>query len=85
MDSSRTGFTKLLTFYRNVYGAVDTDDNYNKVPHDTLKIKVKIKIKIRVKAHGIDGKSLRWIRSWLSNRQQSVTINGSKSNCGMGG
>ena len=30
----------------------------------------------------LDGKVLRWIRSWLSNRQQRVTINGSKSNCG---
>ena len=61
MGSPRIGFTNLLTFYRNVYEAVDNDDNFDKVPHDRLLIKVR--------AHGIDGKSLLWIMSWLSNRQ----------------
>ena len=80
---SRSCLTNLLTFYKNVYEAVDNDANYdiiyldfskafNKVPHDRLLSKVR--------AHGIDGKVLRWIRSWLSDRQQRVTVNGSKSN-----
>ena len=37
---------------------------------------------IKVRTHGIDGKILCWIRSWLSNRQQRVTINSFKSNWG---
>ena len=30
--------------------------------------------------HGISGKTLAWIESWLSGRQQRVILNGSKSN-----
>ena len=78
-------FTNLLTFYRNVYEGVVNNANYDikyldfskafdKVPHDRLRSKVR--------AHRIDGKVLRWIRSWLSNKQQRVTIDGSKSNWG---
>ena len=84
-SKGRSCLTNLLTFYRNVYEAVDNGENYDiiyldfskafdKVPHDRLLNKVR--------AHGIDGKVLCWIRSWLSNRQQRVTINGSKSNWG---
>ena len=54
--------TDLLSFYRNVYEAVDNYANYDimyldfskafdKVPHDKLLSKVR--------AHGIDGKVLR--------------------------
>ena len=72
-NDSQHGFTKgrlcltnLLSFYRNVYEAVDNYENYDiiyldfskaldKVPHDRLLSKVR--------AHGIDGKVLRWIKS----------------------
>ena len=91
INDSQHGFSKgrscltNLTFYRNVYEAVDNDANYDimyldfskafdKVPHDRLLSKGR--------AHRIDGKVLHWIRSWLSNRQQRVTINGFKSNWG---
>ena len=80
----RSCLTNLLTFYRNVYETVDNDANYDiiyldfskafdKVPHDRLLSKVR--------THGIDG-IVRWIRSWLNNRQQRITINGPKSNGG---
>ncbi len=36
----------------------------------------------KVRAHGIDGKVLGWIGSWLGNRRQRVVINGSKSEWG---
>ena len=49
---------------------LDFSKVFDKVPHERLVNKVR--------AHGIDGKVLRLIRSWLSDRQQRVTINGSK-------
>ena len=70
-----------MSFSRKVYEVVDNDENciiyldlskaFDKVPYERLLSKVR--------AHGIDEKVIRWIRSWLSNRQQRVTINGSKS------
>ena len=59
-SKGRSCLTNLLTFYRNVYEAVDNDANYDiiyqdfskafdKVPHDRLLSKVR--------AHGIGGKS----------------------------
>ena len=89
---SQHGFTKgrscqtnLLSFYRPVYEAADNDDNYDviyldfskafdRVPHERLLSKIK--------AHGIDGKVYSWIKSWLSNREQRVIVNGEKSNWG---
>ena len=66
----------LYTFnYDIIY--LDFSKTFDKVPHDRLLSKVR--------AHGIDGKVLRWIRSWLSNRQQRVTVNGFKSNWGWRG
>lgn len=38
------------------------------MPHNRLLLKIK--------AHGIDGKILDWIQSWLSNRKQRVVLNG---------
>ena len=93
INDSQHGFTKgrscltnLLSFYRKVYETADNDKDYDiiyldfskafdKVPHERLLNKVR--------AHGIDGKVLHWIRAWLSNRQQRVTINGSKSEWGL--
>ena len=53
---------------------LDFSKAFDKVPRDRLVRKVR--------AHGINGKVLSWIRSWLSNRQQRITINDSKSNWG---
>ena len=54
---------------------LDFSKAFEKIPHDRLLSKVRV--------HGIDGKVFHWIRSWLSNRQQRVIINGFKSNCGV--
>ena len=73
-SKGRSCLTYLLTYHRNVYEEGDNDENYDtiylnfskafdKVPHDRLLGKVRV--------HGIDGKVLRWIRLWLSKRQQS--------------
>ena len=92
INESQHGFTKgrscltnLLSFYSKVYEAADNGDNYDilyldfskafdKVPHQRLLRKVR--------AHGIDGKILEWIRSWLADRQQRVVLNGFKSEWG---
>ena len=77
--------TNLLSFYSKVYEAADNGDSYDilyldfskafdKVPHQRLLRKVR--------AHGIDGKVLEWVRSWLSDRRQRVVINGFKSEWG---
>ena len=92
INESQHGFTKgkscvtnLLSFYRSVFEATDNDDNYDiiyldfskafdKVPHERLLRKIK--------AHGIVGKVLNWITSWLKNRTQRVVVNGEKSGWG---
>ena len=60
-----------------LYIYLDFSKAFDKVPHDRLLSKVR--------AHGIDGKVLRWIRSRLSDRQQRVTIAKSKKVEGGGG
>ena len=92
INDSQHGFTKgkscltnLLSFYKTVYQAADSDSNYDviyldfskafdRVPHERLLRKIK--------AHGIEGKVYNWIKAWLSNRKQRVVINGEKSGWG---
>ncbi len=80
ITKGKSCLTNLLSFYSKVYEAVDNGDSYDilyldfskafdKVPHQRLLRKVR--------AHGIDGKVLGWIGSWLGNRRQRVVINGS--------
>ena len=59
--------------YDNIY--LDFSKAFDKVPHERLLNKFR--------AHGINEKVHRWIGSWLSDRQQRVTINDSKSKLGM--
>ena len=58
--------------YHTVY--LDFSKAFDKVPHKRL-------IK-KVEAHGIGGEVLRWVKEWLSDRKQRVSINGEKSNWG---
>ena len=51
---------------------LDFSKAFDRVPHQRLLSKLK--------AHGIDGDIFNWIRSWLSNRKQSVVLNGCQSN-----
>lgn len=79
----RSCLTNLLSFFSEVYEAVDCDKAYDiiyldfskafdRVPHERLVRKVQ--------AHGIGGDILRWIKAWLNERKQRVIINGTKSN-----
>ena len=51
---------------------LDFQKAFDKVPH--------VRLIKKVKAHGIDGKILKWIETWLAGRLQRVVLNGSKSN-----
>ena len=80
--SGRSCLTNLLTFFSSVFESVDEGHNYDvvyldfskafdRVPHERLIRKVE--------AHGIKGDILKWIRAWLQDRKQRVSINGTKS------
>jgi hypothetical protein len=89
MHKSQHGFTKgrscltnLLTYLEDVTRAVDEghaldavyldfSKAFDKVPHKRLLHKLK--------AHGIGGKILQWINSWLNGRMQKVVLNGNES------
>ena len=50
---------------------LDFSKAFDKVPHKRLLRKLE--------AHGIEGKVLRWINAWLTDRQQRVVLNGHES------
>ena len=75
----RSCLTNLLIFLDKVTREVDEEHAldvicldfakaFDKVPHQRLLIKLE--------NHGIKGKVLNWIRSWLSDRKQRVSIRG---------
>ena len=83
--NGRSCLTNLLSFFSQVFEAVDSDKEFNivyldfskafdKVPHERLIHKIA--------AHGIGGNLLKWIKGWLTNRKQRVCINGNKSDWG---
>ena len=92
INESQHGFTKgkscitnLLSFNNKVYEAADSGENYDVLYLDFSKAFDKVphrRLLRKVKAHGIDGKVLGWIRSWLCDRRQRVVINGCKSEWG---
>ena len=78
----KSSLTNLLMFFEFVCKAVDNGEPvdviyldfqkaFDKVPHSRLLLKVR--------ALGIDGKIARWIKDWLENRKQRVTLNGCTS------
>ena len=50
---------------------LDFSKAFDKVPHERLAV--------MLQAHGISGKILDWIKSWLRGRKQRVVLNGSFS------
>lgn len=86
ITSTQHGFRKglscasnLLAFLENVTACVDDKQNvdtiyldlakaFDKVPHQRLLLKLK--------THGVDGLVCKWIKAWLSDRQQRVCVDG---------
>ena len=77
--SGRSCLTNLLDFMEEVTKELDNGNSvdvvyldfakaFDKVPHKRLLSKLE--------AHGVTGKILRWIESWLSNRRQKVSVEG---------
>ena len=89
---SQHGFTKgkscltnLLTFFRKVFEVVDNDENYDVIYLDFSKAFDRVphqRLLRKIKAHGIEGKVLNWIKSWLTDRTQRVSVDGVKSEWG---
>jgi hypothetical protein len=89
LRSSQHGFmanksctTNLLEFLETLTSAVDEGDAmdvifldfakaFDKVPHKRLMA--------QLKGHGVEGKVLKWIGSWLAGRRQRVVLNGASS------
>ena len=80
--SGRSCLSNLLTFLDKLTECWDRGENvdviytdfakaFDKVPHQRLLTKLK--------SHGIGGKVLNWISSWLGNRAQRVCMNGFSS------
>ena len=79
---NKSCLSNLLTFLNCVSKWIDNGDSadviyldfakaFDKVPHQRLIYKLE--------SIGLSGSLLSWIKSWLSNRRQRVTINGKKS------
>ena len=80
--NKRSCLTNLLDFFYDILNHydeskavdiiyLDFQKAFDKVPHTRLLIKLK--------SLGIQGKVLKWIENWLSNRKQRVVINGKAS------
>ena len=78
----RSCLTNLLEYIENLTDLVDRghavdvvyldfSKAFDKVPHERLAV--------MLQAHGISGKILDWIKSWLRGRKQRVVLNGSVS------
>jgi hypothetical protein len=71
--------TNLLEFMEKVTSAVDEGVPYDVIFLDFAKAFDKVpreRLLEKLRAHGIRGKTLLWIRNWLSGRTQRVVING---------
>ena len=78
--SGRSCLTNLLSFFSEVFEAVDRDKEYDIIYLDFSKAFDKVpynRLLHKVAAHGIGGNIINWLRGWLVNRSQRVCINGS--------
>jgi len=89
LHKSQHGFTKgrscltnLLTYLEDVTRAVDEGHVLDAVYLDLSKALDKVphkRLLLKLKAHGISGKILQWINSWLNGIMQKVVFNGNES------
>lgn len=86
LNDSQHGFmpqksccTNLLEFFETVTSVIDQGEPFDAIFLDFAKAFDKVpkeRLLEKLKAHGVRGEPLAWIRSWLTNRQQRVVING---------
>ncbi len=75
---SDSTITQLINICNNIHCQLDNSDEILAVFLDLSKAFDKV-WHYKLKQNGISGKLLKWIESYLSNRNQSVVINGIKS------
>ena len=74
--------TNLLTFFSEVFQALDKDKAFDVIYLDFSKAFDRVphrRLLKKVEAHGITGELLSWIKAWLLDRKQRVCINGKHS------
>ena len=89
LKSSQHGFipgrsccTNLLEFMEKATAVIDSGKPFDVVFLDFAKAFDKVpreRLLEKLRAHGIRGKTLAWIRNWLSGRKQRVVLNGKYS------
>jgi hypothetical protein len=75
----RSCTTNLLEFLETVTEATDRGEPMDIVYLDFAKAFDKVpreRLLVKLRAHGVTGRFNRWIRSWLTDRQQRVIVNG---------
>ena len=80
--AGRSCATNLLEFFEKVTASVDDGTPFDTVFLDFAKAFDKVPVERLLKklhVHGIRGKLLAWVRSWLTDRKQRVVLNGSFS------
>jgi hypothetical protein len=71
--------TNLLEFLEKATDSIDRGEAFDVVYLDFAKAFDKVphhRLVKKLKAHGIRGKVLNWVRSWLTGRRQRVVLNG---------
>jgi hypothetical protein len=71
--------TNLLEFMETVTRAIDAGKPFDIVYLDFAKAFDKVpreRLLEKLRAHGVQGRALNWIRSWLTGRKQRVVLNG---------
>ena len=80
--SGRSCLTNIVEFFDNVTAKLDEGDAIDLIYLDFAKAFDKvpyIRLQKKLEAHGICGKLLNWVKSWLSNRRQRVGLEGEYS------
>ena len=74
--------TQLLSHIEQIYRALNNDDEVDVIYLDFAKAFDKVDHAVllaKLEKYGIQGKALKWIREFLTNRQQTVVVEGHKS------
>ena len=80
--NGRSCLTNLISFYDKVTRSVDEGQAVDVVYLDFSKASDTVPHNILVEklaAHGLDGRTLRWVKHWLDGQVQRVVVSGVKS------
>jgi len=78
----RSCLANLISFYDQMTHLVDKGKAVDVIYLDLTKVFDTVLHSIlleKLSAHGLDGRTLRWVKNWLNGRVQRVVVNGVKS------